>query len=152
MKFLYNLFSIGAATLLSQTESISAHYLNTDVSELSDMPRVQAEPVSSWYSKMTPADFMKHLETNKDLNKKPVIGILSQTLEDSMLSDPRYEGKISYIAANYVKWIESAGARVVPITSEESNESVIYKLQKLDGVVLPGGGGDYNKTAEFIFN
>ena len=101
---------------------------------------------------MSAADFMAWIETNKDNTNKPVIGILSQTLEDSMAADPRYEGYTSYISSTYVRWIESAGARVVPITSEESLESVADKLSKLNGVVLPGGGGDYNTTAEFIFN
>jgi gamma-glutamyl hydrolase len=43
-----------------------------------------------------------------DFNDRPIIGILSQP------GDPAPDGA-SYIAASYVKWVESAGARVVPI-------------------------------------
>jgi len=39
---------------------------------------------------------------NIDLNKQPVIGILSQTLAD----DPMYKGYNSYIMSAYVKYME----------------------------------------------
>jgi hypothetical protein len=42
------------------------------------------------------------------LNDRPIIGILSQP------GEPAPDGS-SYIAASYIKWVESAGARVVPI-------------------------------------
>ena len=32
-----------------------------------------------------------------DLNKAPVIGILTQTLPDVLLADPRFAGKTSYM-------------------------------------------------------
>ena len=70
----------------------------------------------------------------------PVIGILTQTLEPGM------EGEIqahSYIMAAYVRYIESFGARVVPILTNESNDETLIKLKGLNGVLFPGGGGDY---------
>lgn len=50
-----------------------------------------------------------------DKNMEPVIGIMTQTLEDYMKEDPRFEQYDSYIMSAYVKYIQSAGARVVPI-------------------------------------
>lgn len=49
------------------------------------------------------------------LNNRPIIGILSQ--EQSFYLHSKYveENYTSYIAASYVKDVESAGARVVPI-------------------------------------
>jgi len=53
------------------------------------------------------------------------------------------EGKKSYIMSAYVKYMESAGARVVPIIYGEDPAIVKDKLSKLDGILFPGGGGDY---------
>lgn len=48
------------------------------------------------------------------LNNRPIIGIL--TLPSEYLEFPN--NTYSYMAASYVKFIESAGARVVPIPYE----------------------------------
>jgi gamma-glutamyl hydrolase len=45
--------------------------------------------------------------------------------------------------AAYVKFMEAAGARVVPLVLGESEEITMDKISKLDGVLFPGGGGDY---------
>ena len=50
-------------------------------------------------------------------NERPIIGVLSQP------GDPAPPGQ-SYIAASYVKWLESAGARVVPILYDMSEAEV----------------------------
>lgn len=50
------------------------------------------------------------------VNDEPIIGVLSQ--EMSYYLDGKYPGQFtggSYIAASYVKFVESGGARVVPI-------------------------------------
>lgn len=77
-----------------------------------------------------------------DTNQQPVIGILSQQL-GGLASDPRFEGMDSYIMASYVKYLEQAGARVVPLIMNEPLEVTMNKLSKLDAVFLPGGNGDY---------
>lgn len=45
--------------------------------------------------------------------------------------------------AAYVKFMETAGARVVPLILGEPEEVTIDKISKLDGVLFPGGDGDY---------
>ena len=45
----------------------------------------------------------------------------------------------------YVKFMEAAGARVVPLIMGEPEEVTMEKLSKLDGVLFPGGGGDYTE-------
>ena len=45
--------------------------------------------------------------------------------------------------AAYVKFMEAAGARVVPLVLGESEKITMDKISKLDGVLFPGGGGDY---------
>jgi gamma-glutamyl hydrolase len=53
----------------------------------------------------------------EELNDRPIIGILSQP------GDPAPEG-YSYIAASYVKWVESAGARVIPIEFDLTDSEI----------------------------
>lgn len=45
----------------------------------------------------------------------------------------------SYIAAGYVKWIESAGARAVPIRFYASDGELRRIFQSINGLVFPGG-------------
>lgn len=60
-----------------------------------------------------------------------------------MLSDPRFAKCDTYIMAAYVKFFESAGARVVPLIKGETQQQTFDKLSKLNGVVFPGGAGNY---------
>lgn len=53
--------------------------------------------------------------------------------------------------AAYVRFIESAGARVVPIIWDEPEDIIIEKVSKLDGVLYPGGGGDYINAGKIVF-
>lgn len=50
---------------------------------------------------------MKDWKKNVDLNKQPVIGILSQTLEEYMTTDPRFANYTSYMMSAYVKYIQA---------------------------------------------
>lgn len=56
-----------------------------------------------------------------DQNKQPMIGIVTQTLPDELKNDPRFEGKTSYIAQSYVRFLESAGARVMPMPFDDDD-------------------------------
>lgn len=87
-----------------------------------------------------------------DLNEQPTIGILTQTLESGMKKNPAFDGYTSYIMAAYVKYVEAQGARVVPIIYGESWETTKDKLDQLDGVLFPGGGGDYLEVGRKILD
>jgi gamma-glutamyl hydrolase len=52
----------------------------------------------------------------------------------------------SYIAASYVKFIEAAGARVVPIFHSASKADLETVFNNVNGVLFPGGGSDLNGT------
>ncbi|XP_018423605.1 PREDICTED: gamma-glutamyl hydrolase, partial [Nanorana parkeri] len=54
----------------------------------------------------------------------------------------------SYIAASYVKTLESAGARVIPIRINLPKEEYVKIFNAINGVLLPGGGVDL-KTSEY---
>ena len=59
-----------------------------------------------------------------ELNQAPVIGIVSQPLPEDMKADPRFAGKTTYIMEAYVNFMETAGARVVAIISDEVDTSI----------------------------
>jgi len=78
------------------------------------------------------------MPTNTESNNRPIIAILSQKAYPDMLP-PGIEA-LSYIAASYVKYIESAGARVVPVTTTMSSQEVEDIFNSVNGVLFPGGG------------
>ena len=53
--------------------------------------------------------------------------------------------------ASYVRYIESFGARVVPLINEEDPEITEQKVKKLNGVLFPGGGGDNLAIGKRVF-
>ncbi|CAK9165913.1 unnamed protein product, partial [Ilex paraguariensis] len=93
------------------------------------------------------------------LNYRPVIGIVSHP-GDGASGRLNNATNASYIAASYVKFVESAGARVIPLIYNEPPE-ILYKiivvLQKLNlvnGVLFTGGwakSGLYFQVVEAIF-
>ena len=79
---------------------------------------------------------------DSDLNNRPIIGIVAQELSGSL--NGMYGIKYSsYIAASYVKFIEGAGGRVVPIWIGRSNAYYEGIMGKINGVLWPGGGTSF---------
>ncbi|KAJ9525419.1 hypothetical protein QJQ45_003191 [Haematococcus lacustris] len=64
----------------------------------------------------------------------------------------------SYIAAGFVKWIEAAGGRAVPIRFYASDEELYRMFKSINGLVFPGGltwlwlDAPYVITARKLFN
>ncbi|KAF9621582.1 hypothetical protein IFM89_023156 [Coptis chinensis] len=84
---------------------------------------------------------------------RPVIGILSHP-GDGASGRLNNATNASYIAASYVKFVESAGARVIPIIYNESPAIIEQKLSLVNGVLFTGGWaktGLYFETATWIF-
>ena len=71
------------------------------------------------------------------VNNKPIIGIFAQPSGHTLKP---FGDK--YIAASYVKYIESAGARVVPIPYDLSQSELRTLFESLNGALFPGGGTD----------
>ena len=86
------------------------------------------------------------------VNQTPVIGILSQQNPYEFSEDERFLSTDSYMMAAYVKYLEQAGARVVPLIMGEPEEVTMDKLSKLNGVFFPGGNGDYIDWGRKIFD
>lgn len=56
-----------------------------------------------------------------------------------------------YIAASYVKWVEMAGGRVVPIPYTAPPEYIRELVPQLNGLLFPGGAAAVNDRAELLF-
>jgi len=82
------------------------------------------------------------------LNLRPIVGILAQP------SDPTQQ----YIVASYVKWIESAGARAVPIFYNSSQVELATLFSSVNAIVFTGGeqtlqkGLAFYDTAKYLFD
>ncbi|KAF8409111.1 hypothetical protein HHK36_005184 [Tetracentron sinense] len=91
--------------------------------------------------------------TDPTLNFRPVIGILSHP-GDGASGRLNKATNASHIAASYVKFVESAGARVIPLIYNESPEILSEKLNMVNGVLFTGGwakSGLYFEIAQGIF-
>uniref|UniRef100_A0A7N0SY46 folate gamma-glutamyl hydrolase n=1 Tax=Kalanchoe fedtschenkoi TaxID=63787 RepID=A0A7N0SY46_KALFE len=87
------------------------------------------------------------------LNFRPVIGILSHP-GDGASGRLSNSTNASYIAASYVKFVESAGARVIPLIYNEPSDVLFKKLDLVNGVLFTGGwakSGLYYDVANQIF-
>jgi len=79
--------------------------------------------------------------SHEALNNMPIIGIYA------------LPSKIApqEIIASYVKWIESAGARVVPLSNKIPLEDVKETLSSLNGLLFTGGSSTITDNARALF-
>lgn len=77
-------------------------------------------------------------------NERPIIGIYAAPSSE-------YPGN-DYVAASYVKWLESAGALVVPIPFHISNEHAVGNVSVLNGILFPGGGSSLPSNAQYLYD
>ncbi|KAE8680093.1 Gamma-glutamyl hydrolase 2 [Hibiscus syriacus] len=88
-----------------------------------------------------------------NLYYRPVIGILTHP-GDGASGRLNNDTNASYIAASYVKFVEAAGARVIPLIYNEPEEILFEKLELVNGVIFTGGwakSGLYFEVAQKIF-
>jgi len=77
--------------------------------------------------------------------ERPIIGVVSQWYRPNYFPGLlEADNHTSYIAASYVKWLEAAGAQVVPIIiSIDDNEDLTEYFQEvfagINGLLIPGG-------------
>ncbi|XP_064644098.1 gamma-glutamyl hydrolase-like [Lineus longissimus] len=81
----------------------------------------------------------------------PVIGILLQESYPEVLKHGD-----TYFQDSYVKWLQTGGAKVVPIRTNETVGYYTDLMGKINGVLLPGGDVDtmtsaYAKAAQIIY-
>ncbi|XP_076162008.1 gamma-glutamyl hydrolase B-like [Ptiloglossa arizonensis] len=78
------------------------------------------------------------------VNNRPIIGVLTQELSPLLRS--KYNGYRSFIVASYVKFLEGAGARVVPIWIGRNDNYYTDIMSQINGVLWPGGGSSFDKV------
>eukprot|EP00033_Pygsuia_biforma_P001003 GCRY01001148.1.p1 GENE.GCRY01001148.1~~GCRY01001148.1.p1 ORF type:complete len:316 (+),score=33.89 GCRY01001148.1:92-1039(+) len=76
---------------------------------------------------------------------RPIIGIISEDWHDTQFSELGNQ----YIAASYVKFVESAGARVVPISYKTPKAELETIFHQINGLIFPGGGMNL-KSGRFV--
>uniref|UniRef100_A0A9J7YKP4 folate gamma-glutamyl hydrolase n=2 Tax=Cyprinus carpio TaxID=7962 RepID=A0A9J7YKP4_CYPCA len=96
------------------------------------------------------AVFSNHIGTPIKTNDRPIIGVLAQEVYKPT------PHRNSYIAASYVKFLESAGARVVPLMINKSDDEYRRLFRSINGVLFPGGGvsiksSGYSKAAGIFY-
>ena len=83
------------------------------------------------------------------LNNYPIIGVFTQP---SSSSNENCGGDCLYLAASYVKQMESAGARVVPVNYYAKEDELDHLFESLSGFLFVGGGAAYPPSAQYIFD
>ncbi|KTG45531.1 hypothetical protein cypCar_00012666 [Cyprinus carpio] len=94
----------------------------------------------------------KLAQRNEPQNDRPIIGILTQEIDSESM---KKFGK-TYIPSSYVKYIESGGARVVPIRLNQSLAEHEQIFGSINGLLLIGGAvdletSDFARTAGIYF-
>ncbi|XP_015225648.1 PREDICTED: gamma-glutamyl hydrolase [Cyprinodon variegatus] len=84
-------------------------------------------------------------------NDEPIIGVLAQEV-----FSPK-PNQTAYIAASYVKFLEAAGARVVPVMINMTMEEYKTLFSSINGVLYPGGGvsiisSGYQRAAKAFYD
>ncbi|CAI5969214.1 unnamed protein product [Closterium sp. NIES-64] len=160
---------LGAELLVSLSSALSdfsAHAATDIVAKNNILAGRRAKAVR--FDEPTEADAEFESAKPPAINDKPLIGILSQPGDGDGGKAPRFnlnqavdtpydEGSyggaevgrhravdtnVSYIAASYAKWVESAGARPVPLLHDEPVEVLRQKFDMINGLLIPGGGTD----------
>lgn len=92
------------------------------------------------------------LQQRHEINNRPIMGILTQEVTDDDLK--RFGN--TYIPTSYVTYIESGGARVMPIMLNQSFAEHEKIFRSLNGLLLIGGSvnletSEFAHIAEFYF-
>lgn len=89
--------------------------------------------------------------------ERPTIAILSLVVSGKEIIErvPKAENS-SYIAASFVRFIETAGGRVVPLQENRKDEEIDKILKSVNGAIIPGGDkhlvdAGYDRIAEKIY-
>uniref|UniRef100_G3N5Z5 folate gamma-glutamyl hydrolase n=1 Tax=Gasterosteus aculeatus aculeatus TaxID=481459 RepID=G3N5Z5_GASAC len=83
-------------------------------------------------------------------NNRPVIGILAQEIR---VPKPN---QTTYVAASYVKFLESGGARVVPVMINQTPQEYEALFASINGILYPGGSANilssgYQRAAKIFY-
>jgi len=78
--------------------------------------------------------------SKNNVNERPIVGIPTMSITDELLLKKVSKLKDrKYIAASYVKFIEMAGARAVPIPTNINDTVLQHVFKSVNGLLFPGG-------------
>jgi len=77
-----------------------------------------------------------------------VIGVYSQPSGIDGYDPKDY----AYIAASYVKYLEMAGARIVPVPYDADKATLDKLFNGMNGLLFPGGAADLTRKSKFGSN
>ena len=88
-------------------------------------------------------------QSHDQLNLWPIIGVFTQP---SSSKEGNCNGNCMYLAASYVKYLEAAGARVVPINYNAKDSELDTLFNSVNGIFFPGGGSSFPHQAQYLFD
>lgn len=110
---------------------------------------IQAKAIN--YNKVSLASGSQDVDHNRDVKSPiPIIGILTQVFRDyKRITKDRH----FHMSASYVKWIESAGAQVLPILLNQDDSYYERVFRQTNGLLFPGGDNllDPNKNTPMMY-
>ncbi|EWM22091.1 gamma-glutamyl hydrolase [Nannochloropsis gaditana] len=109
-------------------------------------PDVPAVALSSYGHRILPE---AGLHSVFDPTVGPVIGVLAQPKFSNLAP---CDGVCEYIAASYVKWVESAGGRVLPVPYNASFDALDAIFASVNGLLFPGGSNVLSVGAKHLFS
>lgn len=89
----------------------------------------------------------------------PIYGVLTQPYTSDPENQNKYGGfdkvdgdalKGTFILMSHVKYLEAAGARIVPISYKLDKNGLVNLLQQVNGVYIPGDHPDVLKNERYI--
>jgi hypothetical protein len=89
--------------------------------------------------------------------ESPLIGVVSEPCLKGVCGPPGDADDTSYIAASYVKFVESAGARAVALVYNEDKAELLRRLKSVNMLLFPGGaaslevGSPFYESAKWMF-
>lgn len=92
------------------------------------------------------------------VNNRPTVGVLAmEILGQKMLVEVPWSENKDYFGSSFVKLLDAAGARAVPIKEDITKKDLNILLHKINGVIIPGGDADigdsgYERISKQIIN
>jgi hypothetical protein len=86
-------------------------------------------------------------EAKQNYNDRPMLGFLTQPVPYT--DDPKFEKYSSYVAVEYVEYLESVGVRICPLIYHGDISRNLELLRHINGLVIPGGkkNSEYGRFA-----
>jgi len=99
------------------------------------------------------------LSNSRAINKtsRPIWGVLTQPTDSEERLESFEQRYREYVPASFVRWLESGGARVIPIHYDTDEQELRHLFESINGVLFTGGeitdisNTPYGHTAKLLF-